>query len=125
MDHLKGEYFWWGMDTDSLIIQVYTTSLYEDLKLLKKNKNKKWPGALRDDLNSEIMLEWIGLKAKCYSLQKGIYFKVETTSRAKGVSTAVKKKSYTMNITEMHVLMEVEVPWIWELEKSWDRIPET
>ncbi len=103
----KGRVFLLGMDTDSVIVALYTNSLYRDLKELEpyldfsgyptshplyNSGHRNTPGYFKDELNSKIMLEWVGLKAKLYSMQVGILFDVQTVSRAKGVSKAVRKK---------------------------------
>ena len=110
--HLKDRVFLLGMDTDSLVLLIYTDSLHEDLQLLEEYfdfsdypedhalfnvKNKKKPGCFHDELNSRTMVEWVGLKAKLYSMQVGILFNVQTISRAKGVNKAVRKKMLKHN----------------------------
>ena len=43
-----------------ILISKYTIS-----KL--KTKNKKVVGAMKDELDDDVMLEFVGLRAKCYS----------------------------------------------------------
>ncbi len=71
-------------DTDSFIIHVETEDLYDDLKEIgehmdfsdyKKehknynNTNKKALGKFKDEMNGNIITEFIGLKPKMYSLK--------------------------------------------------------
>lgn len=100
-DHIRGIY---GdrarllfTDTDSLTYHIKTPDLYADLRLhadlfdfsdypeshpLHSNMNKKVLGKFKDELKGEVGLEFVGLKAKMYSLQNTGKLK----KRAKGVS---------------------------------------
>lgn len=92
-------------DTDSFILNVETSDFYEDIrnniemfdtsdyprpnKYNIERKNKKIPGLFKDELNGNIMTEFVGLRAKCYSvrsLDEKSYLK-----KAKGV------KKYVLN----------------------------
>ena len=90
-------------DTDSLTYQIQTVNVHEDFyayKLLfdfsgyeKENpfyndENKKVIGKMKDELNGEIIEEFVSLKAKMYSLKT----KKEEMKKAKGVKTNVVKK---------------------------------
>ncbi len=83
-------------DTDRFIIQVKTDEVYDDLNELKEymdfsdypvnhkcysNENKKKLGCFKDETNSRIIEEFIGLRAKMY------VFKLsdEVVKKAKGV----------------------------------------
>ena len=92
-------------DTDSVIIQVETADIYEDMKStaseydtsnyapdhpLFSNENKKVVGKMKDELGGKIMKEFIGLRSKMYS-----YTGEESGKRAKGVKKAVLKKTIT------------------------------
>lgn len=97
-------------DTDPFIIQVQTDCFYTDMKnnigLYDTSDypvnniyglpliHKKVPGLFKDELNSEIMTDFVGLRSKMYSvLSEGI----EKMKKAKGVKTAVLKKKIDFN----------------------------
>lgn len=92
-------------DTDSLIYHVTTDDIYKDMLLNIKyfhtseypanniynisQINKKVPGRMKDENNGQIMLEFVGLRAKMYAI------KVEgnrVTKMAKGIKNYVVKK---------------------------------
>ena len=107
-------------DTDSLLYDVQTEDIYTDMAqtdrvhnfdfsdyaygkdgfYMQNNKNKKVLGKMKDELNGRPLVEFIGLRPKCYSLLS--YGKVddnrivhETFSEkqvGKGVKKSVKKK---------------------------------
>lgn len=95
-------------DTDSMILEVNTEDFYADmLKTLDQydtsdypepNKfniprvNKKVPGLFKDELNGEILTEFVGLRSKMYCVKSE---GVEKMKKAKGVKKYVLKKSIT------------------------------
>lgn len=72
-------------DTDSFILSIQTSDFYEDIRknialfdtsdypipnrYNIKRENKKVPGLFKDELNGEIMVEFAGLRAKCYAIR--------------------------------------------------------
>lgn len=72
-------------DTDSFILFVETLDFYQDMRdNIEKfdtsdypwpndynieRKNKKVPGLFKDELNGKVMVEFIGLRAKCYAVR--------------------------------------------------------
>lgn len=99
-------------DTDSLIYQIFTKDLYEDLKPLVHNPqrqvelfdtsdypinnqfgyqqvNKKVLGAMKDECAGKLMTEFIGLRAKCYSFK--ILEDDKWQNKAKGTKKHVAK----------------------------------
>lgn len=95
-------------DTDSFILEVVTDCFYTDmLQNLDKydtsdysennifnlpRVNKKVPGLFKDELNGDIMTEFVGLRSKMYCVKsRG----VEKMKKAKGVKKYVLKKSIT------------------------------
>jgi len=96
-------------DTDSLIYEIKTNDFYRDLEIkfkeimdfsdypdehyLKNDENKKQLGYLKDEMNSKIINEFIGLKAKLYSIKYGD--KSEYKSKAKGLQKSVLNKYIT------------------------------
>ena len=91
------------MDTDSYVYQIETEDLYKDLYQdkhlfdfsdydvnhpLHSNVNKKKVGIMKDELNGDIALEFVGLKPKMYSL----ITQTNDIKRAKGVSRHIVEK---------------------------------
>lgn len=83
-------------DTDSLIINVPTEDIYEDLKSeleyydtsdypnthpLFSNTNQKKIGVMKDEMNGKLISEYVGLRSKQYSIKH----ETGTSSRAKGI----------------------------------------
>lgn len=97
-------------DTDSFIIEVKTDCFYTDMKnnihlydtsdfpINTKYKmplvNKKIPGKFKDELNSQILTEFVGLRSKMYSVLCG---DTEVMKKAKGVKKGVLKKQIDFN----------------------------
>jgi len=98
-------------DTDSLIYQIYTDNLFEDLKcheedfdfgdydskseingFLSSPKNKKVLGKMKDEAHGKILFSFIGLAPKMYSIVGEHNYKV---TKAKGVKRALVKKALT------------------------------
>ncbi|KAL0809898.1 hypothetical protein ABMA28_002311 [Loxostege sticticalis] len=92
-------------DTDSLLYCIETNDFYSDLKenfldyfdtsnYVLDNcfdiipKNKKVPGLFKDELGGKILLEFVGLRSKLYSLRTNSY----EVKKAKGVKKNVTKK---------------------------------
>ena len=95
-------------DTYSLVYSIQTNDLYDDM--LKdqdlfdfsgypkehpcfSNKNKKVIGKMKDELNSLKMKEFVGLRAKMYSVSYESY----EMKKAKGVKKCVVKNNITHN----------------------------
>ena len=92
-------------DTDSFIYEIKTKDLYSDFKnffsnvmdlsdypknhYLQNDLNKKVLGAMKDEMNSKVISEFIGLKSKLYSLKYGDN---EFKSTGKGLQKTVLKK---------------------------------
>ena len=74
------------MGTDSFVVHVKTDDIYKDIaenvettfdtsnfelnRPLPKGKNKKVIGLMKDELNGQIMKEFVWLRAKTYSYLK-------------------------------------------------------
>ena len=91
-------------DTDSLLYEITTDDVYkdmqEDLHLydtsdyptdhpLHSDKNKKIPGLMKDEMNGAIIEEFVGLRAKMYSVK---LFGGKELKKAKGVPKMVVDK---------------------------------
>ena len=100
-------------DTDSLAYSIKTTNIYEDMNQHKhlydfsgypkdhpcfSEENKKVIGKFKDELNGVPMEEFIGLKAKMYSLKYKEEGQIIESKRAKGVKKCIIKKSLMKNI---------------------------
>lgn len=92
-------------DTDSLLYCIETKDFYSDLKKHFLSyfdtsnydsdncfdiapKNKKVPGLFKDELGGKILLEFVGLRSKLYSIRTNSY----EVKKAKGVKKNVTKK---------------------------------
>ena len=101
-------------DTDSLLYEVRTKDIYEDMKSdidrydfseypfehsLYSRVNKKTIGKFKDELNSMTLLEFVGLRPKSYSLEYCGFVKdnvlvdiyLHQSQKSKGTKEAVKK----------------------------------
>ena len=97
-------------DTDSLMYEIQTEDFYKDIKEDVKNRfdtsgyppnhpsgipsgfNKKVLGMFKDEVNGDIIDEFVGLRAKLYSYKM---FYGEESKKCKGVKKSVVKKSIT------------------------------
>ena len=97
-------------DTDSLMYEIQTEDFYKDIKEDVKNRfdtsgyppnhpsgipsgfNKKVLGMFKDEVNGDIIDEFLGLRAKLYSYKM---FYGEESKKCKGVKKSVVKKSIT------------------------------
>ena len=93
-------------DTDSLSYQIQTVNVYEDFYADKQlfdfsgyrkespfynDENKKVIGKMKEELNGEIIEEFVGLRDEMYSLKT----KKEETKKARKVKKNVVKKDIT------------------------------
>ena len=89
-------------DTDSLLLAIETKNLYADLEkiadefdfsdypkdhFLYSDRNKKKVLKMKDEMNGEVIEEYVGLRAKMYS----IYSPGKKKKCAKGVTKAIQK----------------------------------
>lgn len=88
-------------DTDSFILAVKTSDFYKDIRNNIDNfdtsnypwpndynieqKNKGIPGLFKDELKGKIMLEFLGLRAKCYAIR----LQNDVIKKSKGVKRSV------------------------------------
>ncbi len=101
-------------DTDSFIIHVETEDLYDDLKEISEhmdfsdykkehknydNTNKKVLGKFKDEMNGNIITEFIGLKPKMYSLKTE---DKKEQKKAKGIPKSVLKKEINFEMYKKH-----------------------
>lgn len=93
-------------DTDSFLLEIKTDCFYTDMsKNLSKydtsdypeknqfnipRKNKKIPGLFKDEMNGEIITDFVGLRSKMYCVRSE---KIEKMKKAKGVKKYVLKKN--------------------------------
>lgn len=92
-------------DTDSFVLEIKTPNVYADIRNEPdmfdtwdypenniygiERRNNKVVGKFKDELNGEIVIEFVGLRAKCYALKtKG---GIEKVKKAKGVKKNVLK----------------------------------
>lgn len=93
-------------DTDSLVYQIKTNDVYEDMKnnsvyfdmseypeghKCKDNTNKKVVGKFKDEYKGDPIREFVGLKSKMYALTNE--YSVKETKKLKGLSMNVVKKT--------------------------------
>ena len=112
-------------DTDSLLYEIQTDNIYKDMQstiddydfsdyptdhFLYNNDHKKEIGKFKDELNSRPLLEYTGLRPKCYSLQFNGYVKDNSIQHtdlaekqiAKGTKESVKKHIFVTLIIKMY-----------------------
>ena len=98
------------MDTDSFIMHIKTKDFYEDIandvekrfdtsnyfveRPLPTGKNKKVPGLMKDELGGKIMVEFFGLRPKCYAYLAN---ENKVDKRAKGTKKCVIKGNILIN----------------------------
>ena len=100
-------------DTDSFILNIPTEDFYKDLEEdvakgkdswydtsdypkespLHSSINKKVIGKMKDEMNGTVIKEYVGLRAKMYSVAS----QTSVIKKAKGISTTVVKKNITHN----------------------------
>ena len=94
------------MDTVSFIVHVKTEDIYKDItedvetrfdtsnfkldRPLSKGKNERVIGLMKDELDGQLMKEFVGLRAKTYSYLKNDNDK---DKKAKGTKKCHKKKT--------------------------------
>lgn len=92
-------------DTDSFVLEVKTDDFYADMKhnlerydtsdypenniFQMPRVNKKIPGLFKDELNSEIVTAFVGLRSKMYCVKTG---RIDKMKKAKGVKKCVLKR---------------------------------
>ena len=91
-------------DTDSLVYKIHTENLYRDMfqdqdlfdfsgypktHFCFSNENKKVIGKMKDELNGSLMKEFVGLRAKMYSLE---YDGRKSMTKDKGVKKYIIKQ---------------------------------
>ncbi|CAP33454.2 Protein CBG15088 [Caenorhabditis briggsae] len=99
-------------DTDSLIYEIETENVYEDIKEIKEyfdfsdypvehplydTSNKKVIGKFKDELNSDIMTEIVALRPKQYAFKKE---KGVETKKCKGIKKNIVKTLTTDDYTK-------------------------
>ena len=92
-------------DTDSFLLQIFTRDIYEDLQLFSQlfdfsnypkdhplydKSNAKKVGLFKDESKGSLILEWIGLRAKLYSI---LHLSGKNSKSCKGISRVVKEKA--------------------------------
>lgn len=92
-------------DTDSFILQIKTSDFYDDIRknismfdtsdypypndYNIKQVNKKVPGLFKDEANGKVLVEFVGLRAKCYAVRALDAKSNNIIKRAKGVKKCV------------------------------------
>jgi hypothetical protein len=105
-------------DTDSLVYEIEHEDIYKWQKEnaetwfdlsdsmrpnLQSNENKKKLGYFKDELNSQILTEWLSLNPKCYafryeSLKEKTKNEILEKKKAKGVSHVMVKKTLPFKV---------------------------
>lgn len=101
-------------DTDAFVLTIQTYDFYEDMKTnIEKYdtsdypwpnqydielRNKKKLGCFKDELNGKIMVEFVGLRAKCYAVRSfdGKSYN-DKMKKAKGVKKCVLRRKITFD----------------------------
>ena len=101
--HFKNRLTLLYTDTDSLIYEIESSDVYDELAQIKKyfdfsnyppdhflysNENKKVPGSIKDECASQPIAEFVGLRSKMYSIKVG---KEEESRVETKVAKGVKK----------------------------------
>lgn len=101
-------------DTDSFILTIETEDFYREMRdnidrfdtsdypypnvYGIERKNKKIPGLFKDELNGNILIEFVGLRAKCYAIRSlDTKSQEKILKKSKGVKKSVVKRSITFN----------------------------
>lgn len=94
-------------DTDSLIIHIETEDIYQDMKNNEgwydfndypkdhpcySDKTKKVAGKMKDELNGELVLEFVGIRPKMYSMLTHL---LQEKKGAKGIFRHITEKILT------------------------------
>lgn len=100
-------------DTDSFILSIKTPDFYEDIRNNMnmfdtsnyplsndyhiKQENKGVPGLFKDELKGRVMVEFVGLRSKCYAIRTTLMHSLDDKSdniikRSKGVKKSVVKR---------------------------------
>ena len=102
-------------DTDSFVLEITTKDLDEELAKLSADfdfsnyptthelydvNSKKVPGKFKDELAGDVMVEFIGLRAKCYAYST---IKKNDDNKAKGIAKSVSK---TLNLDTYRSTLE-------------------
>ena len=112
------------MDTDRFILDIHTVDFYKDISNdvnewfdtsnfnnihapIKKGINKKVIGKFKDELVSEILSKFVGLRAKIYSYCQINDDKVHKVKKAKGTKECVIKKH--LNLYEQALFDNVTI----------------
>lgn len=91
-------------DTDAFLLEIKGHNVYSDIRDdpfmfdtsdYPEGINKKVPGEFKDELNGEIVTEFVGLRSKCYGLRT--QGKVDKMKKAKWVKKNVLKNKVTFD----------------------------
>lgn len=98
-------------DTDAFLLEIKGHNVYSDIRddwfmfdtsdypednvYGIKRFNKKVPGKFKDELNGEIVTEFVGLRSKCYAVRT--LGRVDKMKKAKGVKKNVLKNKVTFD----------------------------
>lgn len=115
-------------DTDSLVYEVITNCWYTDMKenlnrydtsdypednvFNIARVNKKVPGLFKDELNSQIITEFVGLRSKMYSLKAGeisvsqTHDGIKYIKKAKGIEKMKKAKGVKKYVLKNQIFFD-------------------